>query len=65
MSEQMGRTILDMTRCTIIQEGIPDDMWPEIVLAMVEVKNLRPTNALDGKLPLEALEKKLLRLDYL
>lgn len=65
VSERMGRTIMDMTRCTIIQGDIPDDLWPEVVLAMVEVKNLRPTNALNGKSPSEALEKKSPRLDHL
>lgn len=65
VSERMGRTILDMTRCTIIEGDIPDDLWPEIVLAMVEVKNLRPTNALEGKSPYEALEDKQPRLDHL
>ena len=65
VSERMGRTILDMTRCTIIGGNIPDDLWPEIVLAMVDVKNLRPTSALDGKSSYKALEKKQPRLDHL
>lgn len=65
VSERMGRTIMDMTRCTIIGGDIPDDLWPEIVLAMVDVKNLRPTNALDGQSPYEVFEKKPPTLDHL
>lgn len=40
-------------------------MWPEVVLAMVDVKNLRPTKALNGKSPYEVLEKKPPTLDHL
>lgn len=65
VSERMGRTILDMTRCTIIEGDVPDDLWPEVVLAMVEVKNLRPTNALNGISPYEALEYRQPRIDHL
>ena len=65
MSEQADQTIIDMTQCIIIQGNIPDDLWPEVVLAVVEVKNLRPTSALQRKCLLEALEKKLPRLDHL
>ena len=46
VSERTGRTILDMTRSAIIGGDIPDYLWPEIALAMVHVKNIRPTSAL-------------------
>ena len=48
LSERTGRTIIDMTRVTILKGNIDDDLWPEIVLAMTHVKNLRPTSALKG-----------------
>ena len=47
VSERTGRTIMDMTRCTIIAGGIPDYLWTEVVLAMVHTKNVRPTNAVN------------------
>ena len=56
---------MDMTRCTIIEGGIPDYLWTEVVLAMVHTKNVRPTNALSGKSPFEIYESKPLSLDHL
>lgn len=46
VSERVGRTIMDMTRATILEGNINDELWPEIVLAMTYVKNVRPTKAL-------------------
>ena len=55
VSERMGRTIMDMTRATILEGNIDDDLWPELVLAMTYVKNSRPTKALQNLSPYEAL----------
>ena len=56
VSERMGRTIMDMTRATILEGNIDDDLWHELVLAMTYVKNSRPTRALPQNLsPYEAL----------
>lgn len=41
VSERGGRTIMDMTRATILEGNINDDLWPEVVLAMTHVKNIR------------------------
>ena len=65
VSERAGRTIMDTTRCTISKGGIPDYLWTEIVLAMVHVKNIRPTNALSGKSPYEFYESKSPSLNHL
>ena len=46
VSERMGRTIMDMTRATILEGNINDELWPELVLAMTYIKNNRPTRAL-------------------
>ncbi len=35
-------------KATILEGGINDTLWPEIVLAMFNIKNLRPTRALEG-----------------
>ena len=37
---------MDMTRATILEGNIDDELWPEIVLAMTYIKNNRPTKAL-------------------
>ena len=65
VSERTGKTIMGMTRCTIIEGGIPDYLWTEVVLAMVHTKNVRPTNALSGKSPFEIYESKPLSLNHL
>ncbi len=46
VSERTKRTIMDMTKSTILEGNINDDLWPELVLAMTYVKNNRPTRAL-------------------
>ena len=37
---------MDMTRASILEGNINDDLWPEILLAMNYIKNNRPTEAL-------------------
>ncbi len=44
-----------MTRATILEGNIDDDLWPEIIFAMTQVKNVRPTNVLEGGNPHQAL----------
>lgn len=53
ISERVGRTIMDMTCATILDGNIDDDLWPEIILAMTQVKNVRPTSSLEDKNPYE------------
>ena len=48
VSERTGRTLMDMVRATILEDGIDDTLWPEIVLAMTHIKNLRPIRALES-----------------
>ncbi len=57
VSEQMGRTIMNMTRATILEGNIDDDLLPEFVFAMTYVKNCRPTKALQNLSPYEALTR--------
>lgn len=37
---------MDMTRATILEGNIDDELWPEIILAMTYIKNNCPTKAL-------------------
>ena len=53
VSERVGQTIMDMARATILDRTIDDDLWPEIILAMTYVKNVRPTSSLEDKNPHE------------
>ena len=36
-----------MVRATILEGGIDETLWPEIILVMTYIKNLRPTRALN------------------
>lgn len=65
VSERTGRTIMDMTRAKILEENIDDDLWPEIILARTQVKNVRPTHALEGGNPHQALFDKLPNVNHL
>lgn len=60
----MGRTIMDMTRATIISGDIPDDLWPEVASAMVHTKNIRPHRVLEGKTPRKLFENEVPALDH-
>ena len=50
ISEKMGRTLIDITRATILEVNINDELWPELILAMTYIKNSRPTRALANNL---------------
>ena len=41
---------MEMVRATILEGEMDDILWPEVVLAMTHVKNLRPTRALEGSI---------------
>ncbi len=46
VSERVRRTIMDITRATILEGNIDDELWPEIILAMTPIKNNRLTRVL-------------------
>lgn len=48
VSERVGRTIMDMTRATILEGNLCDNLWPEIVVAMTYIKKIWRTKALEG-----------------
>lgn len=54
VSERMERTIMDMTRTTILESNINDNLWSELVLAMTHIKNSQPTRALQNISPRKA-----------
>lgn len=49
-SERTGRNIMEIVKATILEGGMNDILWPEVVLAMTHVKNLRPTRALEASI---------------
>ena len=65
MSEKLGRTLMEMARASIIEGGIDDSFWPEVILAMTYIKNIRLTKALQGLSPHQELFKTLPNLAHL
>lgn len=66
VSERVGRTIMDMTRATILEGNIDDELWPEIILAMTHIKNNRQTRALPSNTtPHEAQSQETANISHL
>ena len=65
MAKRLERTLIEMARASIIEGGIDDSIWPEVILAMTYVKNLRPEKALQGLSPHQELFKTLPKLAHL
>ena len=57
ISEQICSTIIDMTRVTILEKNIDNELWPELVLVMNYVKNSGPTKVLPNLTPHKALTR--------
>lgn len=48
---------MEMVRATILEGDMDNTLWPEVVLAMTHLKNLWPTQALEGAIsPFEKQE---------
>ena len=55
VSERDGRTILNMTRCILIDTGLPKFLWGEICETAVFLINRSPHRALEGNTPYSRL----------
>ena len=53
VSERTNRTLVEMSRCLLIQSGLPDYLWGEAVNTMCHIRNLCPSTAIGDKIPLE------------
>lgn len=49
VSEKVDQTIIDITYIMIFNENINNNLWLKIILAMIYVKNIRPTSLLKNK----------------
>ena len=65
IAEQKSQILVECVRCTIIKEEIPDNLWPEILLAITYVSNLIPTSFLKGQSLFETSFKRLSNLEHL
>lgn len=52
MSERIGQTIMKMVMATILEGKIEDTFWPEVILAIIHVKNLQPILVLEDSISL-------------
>lgn len=57
--------MIDMTQFTIFDGNIDNDLWPEILLAMTQVKNIKPTTSFEDKNPYKVHFNKALKLSHL
>lgn len=59
VSERVGRIIIDMTKAIILERNIDDKLQPEIIFAITQIKNNRPTKALPSNVtPYKTQSKK-------
>ncbi len=65
LAERKGRTLMERVSSTILGRAIPDNLWPEILLAMTHVSNLLPTSLLDRLSPYEVSTGLLPQLNHL
>ncbi len=56
--KRTGPTIMEMVRATILEGGMDDTLWSEVVLAMIHIKNLHLTQALERSISPVKIEKK-------
>ena len=51
ISKRMGKRIMDITKATILEGNIDNNLWQELVLAITYIKNSQPTQALKNISP--------------
>lgn len=56
---------MEQVRSTFTTRGIPDELWPKVMLAMIYILNLLLTSALNGRLPFETSTQSLSNLKHL
>lgn len=65
VSERMEKTIVDITRATILEDNIDNDLWLMFVLAMIYIKNSRLMQVLKNISPHKNQFHKQLNLTHL
>lgn len=54
VAERMNQTLLDMTRCLLIESGITKELWADTVVTGSHIRNKCRSKAIEGESP-EAL----------
>lgn len=63
--ERTRRTIIDIIRAKIFEQNINDNLWPEIILAISQVKNIRSISALKRDNLYQVLHNSPLNVNHL
>ena len=53
VAERRNRSLLDITRCLLLDKGLPGHLWAEVVKAAGDILNLRSTKRHPDKTPTE------------
>jgi len=64
-AESRNRTLLDATRCLLLDSGLPTTFWVEAVNTSNYVRNRMPTKKLKGRTPFEAWTGKVPNVEHL
>lgn len=54
VAERMNQTLLDMTRCLLIESGVTKELWADAIVTASYIRNKCPSKAVGGESP-EAL----------
>ena len=65
LSKRKDQTLMKRVRSTAIGGAIPNNLWLEVLLAMIYISNLLPTSLLDGLSPYKASTGSPLQLSHL
>ena len=65
VAERMNRTLLDMSRCLMLQSGLSPMFWADAVATACHIRNRCPSRSLGGLTPYEKWTGGLPKLDYL
>lgn len=65
ISERKNRTVMNMTRCMMMEMNVPRRFWPEAVQYAVHILNRSPSKALDNITPEEKWNNQKPSVDHL
>lgn len=64
IAERYNWTIEDMTRCLLVQSGLPKSYWAEAANVACILRNLCPSRSIDNKIPYEMWHGKSAEKEY-
>lgn len=65
VAEKMNHTLFDMTRCLLLDSGIPNELWADAVTTACYLRNKCPSKAIQGNIPEELWTEKNSKTDHL